>query len=72
MPTAEPWKIDPVWTILDLIEEKDKMILTPEYQRGNVWSTKKQQLLIDSIMREWEIGRILLNAISREIDHGAF
>ena len=69
---SQPWKIGPTWTILDFIEERDKIILDPVFQRGNVWPPKKQQLLIDSILREWEIGRILLNATQRKRKEGTF
>lgn len=29
--------------------------LQPEFQRGSVWSTTKQQLLVDSVLRSWYI-----------------
>jgi len=29
--------------------------LRPDFQRGEVWTTKKKKLLIDSILREWYI-----------------
>lgn len=69
---AQPWKTDPVWTIYDFNERKDKIVLDPEYQRSNVWKPKKQLLLIDSILRGWEIGQILLNATSQEREGGGF
>lgn len=68
----QPWKTKSVWAIYDFMEERNKIILDPVFQRGDVWSPKKQQLLIDSIMRDWEIGRILLNAISRKHEGGTF
>ncbi len=34
---------------------KDKINLQPEYQREFVWNCKKQDLLIDSIMRSFVI-----------------
>lgn len=41
-------------SILYQLEEKE-IDLDPEFQRGDVWNTQKQQLLIDTIMRGWEI-----------------
>lgn len=41
-------------SILFQLEEKE-IDLDPEFQRGDVWNTQKQQLLIDTIMRGWEI-----------------
>ena len=58
----EPWKTDPVWTILDFTEERPKIVLNPMFQRSDVWPPPKQRLLVDSILRDWEIGRILLHA----------
>lgn len=67
-----PWKTDPVWTIHDFHEEKQKIILNPFFQRGDVWPTEKQRLLIDSILKGWEIGRILLNAVSLPSEGNSF
>ncbi len=43
-----------------LIEIRDKIHLNPAWQRGPVWSTSKQALLIDSILREYDIPIIYL------------
>lgn len=40
--------------IITRIKNED-MNLQPDFQRGEVWSTNKQQKLIDSILREWTI-----------------
>lgn len=40
--------------------EEDEIDLDPEFQRGDVWNVQKQQLLIDTIMRGWEIPPIFL------------
>jgi len=34
--------------------------LDPEFQRGDVWNVKKQQMLVDTVLREWEIPPIFL------------
>ncbi|WP_333797370.1 DUF262 domain-containing protein [Rheinheimera sp.] len=35
--------------------EKGSIDLDPEFQRGDVWAVKKQQMLIDTILRKWQI-----------------
>ncbi|WP_281545236.1 DUF262 domain-containing protein [Grimontia sp. SpTr1] len=46
-------------SILAQLEEKE-IDLDPEFQRGDVWNIKKQQMLIDTIIRRWEIPPIFL------------
>ena len=43
------------WTIGDLIKlyDKDKIDLSPPYQRKEVWSLNDQKLLINSIKHNW-------------------
>lgn len=46
---------DPIISsIIDWIETNE-IDLQPEFQRGLVWGREKQQLLIDTILRRWEI-----------------
>jgi len=66
--TPEEWKFDQIWTIWDFLDKRDSIILEPKYQRKPVWPKSKQQLLIDSILLDWEIGRIILNAIEKVED----
>ena len=35
--------------------ERGELDLQPDFQRGEVWSQKKQKLLIDSILRDWHV-----------------
>lgn len=44
----------------ELIEIRDDIHLNPAWQRGPVWSTSKQALLIDSILRGYDIPMIYL------------
>lgn len=44
----------------DLIKIRDKILLNPAWQRGPVWSTSKQALLIDSILRAYDMPMIYL------------
>lgn len=54
-------------TIMRLYSEKDEILLDPEYQRmGGVWTLEKKQLLMDSILNDYDIPKIYLHAFSRE------
>lgn len=54
-------------TIMRLYSEKDEILLNPEYQRmGGVWTPEKKQLLIDSILNDYDIPKIYLHAFSRD------
>lgn len=41
-------------TLADRIEDGE-IDLTPDFQRGEVWSLSKRQKLIDSVLRDWHI-----------------
>lgn len=45
---------------------KDKIDPTPDYQRPSAWSRKQKQLLIDSILREYDIPKMYWRAVDRE------
>lgn len=54
-------KIDyETWTIKKLIEQKDNIDPKPQYQRTSVWSPRKKQLLIDSILRGYDLPKFYL------------
>jgi 5-methylcytosine-specific restriction endonuclease McrA len=50
------------WTVQDFIKLKkaDKLIVNKEYQRSEVWKTPKKQLLIDSLLSDYDVGSIIL------------
>jgi hypothetical protein len=51
-------------TIMKIFYEKNTINLEPEYQRlGNIWSESKKQLLIDSIINEYDIPKIYFHEI---------
>ncbi len=53
--------------ILKIYSEKDEIIVNPEYQRnGDIWSLEKRQLLIDSILNEYDIPKIYFHKLSKE------
>lgn len=51
-------------TIMRLYAEKDEIQLDPEYQRmGNIWGLEKKQLLIDSIINDYDIPKIYFHEL---------
>ncbi|MBL0798317.1 DUF262 domain-containing protein [Pseudomonas sp. B7] len=53
-------------TILRIYSEKDQIRLDPDYQRmGGVWTLEKKQLLIDSILNDYDIPKIYLHEYDR-------
>ena len=51
-----------IWTVKDLVElhRQDKLVVNREYQRSEVWKTPKKQLLIDSLISDYDMGSIIL------------
>nr|WP_067054697.1 DUF262 domain-containing protein [Mucilaginibacter sp. L294] len=53
-------------TILRIYSEKDQIVSDPEYQRnGGVWTPEKKQLLIDSILNNYDIPKIYFHQYDR-------
>lgn len=48
------------WSIDKTIKVKDSVDPKPQYQRGNVWADKDNSLLIDSILKGFDIPKIYL------------
>lgn len=57
------------WTVRELMQERDKKGLypNPDYQRGENWQEPQQKLLIDSVLREYQIPLIYLH---KKVDGG--
>ncbi|MBI2725250.1 MAG: DUF262 domain-containing protein [Polaromonas sp.] len=54
-------------TIMRLYSEKDEIQMDPDYQRmGGVWTVEKKQLLIDSILNDYDLPKIYLHSFTRE------
>ena len=51
------------WNIRMLADFQSRINVNAEYQRGKVWSTAQQALLIDSIMRGFDIPKIFLRKL---------
>jgi hypothetical protein len=54
-------------TILRIYSEKDQIVTDPEYQRnGGVWTPEKKQLLIDSILNNYDIPKMYFHQFDRK------
>jgi hypothetical protein len=54
-------------TILRIYSERDEIVVDPEYQRnGGVWTPEKKQLLIDSILNNYDIPKIYFHQYNRD------
>ena len=51
------------WTIRMLVDLKDRINTNAEYQRAKVWSRPQQALLIDSILRGFDIPKIYVRKL---------
>jgi len=51
------------WMISKFIRHKDKIDPKPQYQRSPVWNTGKKQLLLDTILREYDVPKIYLRRL---------
>lgn len=49
-----------------LYRRRDRYDLQPDFQREKVWSIEKEQKLIDSILKKWDIPKFYLNVIDDE------
>ncbi|TVO57582.1 DUF262 domain-containing protein [Denitromonas halophila] len=54
-------------TIMLLYSEKEEIQLDPQYQRmGGVWTKEKKQLLIDSILNDYDVPKLYFHEFSRD------
>lgn len=51
------------WSLKTINQRKNQIDPSPQYQRGSVWNTKKKRLLIDSILRGYDIPKIYFRKI---------
>jgi hypothetical protein len=57
------------WSVSRFARERTRIDAQPEYQRGEVWSLPKRQLLIDSILRQFDIPKIYLRKLTGNALH---
>lgn len=56
------------WPLFTLSKKRHKIDTNPDYQRPAVWTNAQKQLLIDSILREFDVPKIYLH----EKDNGTY
>ena len=57
------------WSIFSVKNRKDKINPQPAYQRTEVWTVKKKQLLIDSILRGYDLPKFYLAVSKLPYEH---
>jgi hypothetical protein len=62
-PTTEYLIVDEKFSIRDFHAYREDFVVRPPYQRKNVWSTGKQQALLDSLFRRYYVPRIVLREV---------
>ncbi len=61
--------IDKGWPISTVVRRKSKINPKPQYQRTPVWNKQKRQLLIDSILRGYDLPKFYLRSSDSEYEH---
>ena len=56
----------PTWPLISLNKRRKQINTNPDYQRPSVWTRNQKQLLIDSILRDYDIPKIYLHQVSKE------
>jgi hypothetical protein len=62
-PTTEYLIVDEKFSIRDFHAYREDFVVRPPYQRKNVWSTSKQQALLDSLFRRYYVPRIVVREV---------
>ena len=57
------------WTIETVVRRKPRINPRPQYQRTPVWNEAKRQLLIDSILRQYDVPKFYLRASNPPYEH---
>lgn len=67
-PLERPQSSLEAWTVSELINERASGQLSPnpEYQRGAVWKPRQMQMLVDSVMRNYQIPLVYLHKIEEK------
>ncbi|NEM99769.1 DUF262 domain-containing protein, partial [Pontibacter burrus] len=55
------------WTLNDLVNAQGKINPKPQYQRTSVWQPPKKKLLIDSILRGYDIPKFYLRKTPNDL-----
>jgi len=55
------------WPLFTLSKKRNKINTNPDYQRPSVWTKAQKQMLIDSILRDYDIPKIYLHKTSDDM-----
>ena len=53
------------WPLLSLNKRRNQINTNPDYQRPSVWTKNQKQLLIDSILHDYDIPKIYLHEVEK-------
>jgi len=56
----------PSWPLLSLNKRRKQINTNPDYQRPSVWTKGQKQMLIDSILRDYDIPKIYLHKVDND------
>lgn len=54
------------WALFTLSKKRNKINTNPDYQRPSVWTKAQKQLLIDSILRDYDVPKIYLHKTGKD------
>ena len=54
------------WPLFSLNKRRKQINTNPDYQRPSVWTKSQKQLLIDSILRDYDIPKIYLHEVEKD------
>jgi len=54
------------WSLYSLNKRRKQINTNPDYQRDSVWTKNQKQLLIDSILRDYDVPKIYLHEIVKD------
>lgn len=57
------------WPVYTIVMREDKINPQPQYQRAPVWNESKKQLLMDSILRGYDMPKFYLRPSAPPYEH---
>ncbi len=54
------------WPLFTLSKKRNQINTNPDYQRPAVWTKSQKQLLIDSILRDYDVPKVYLHEVNKD------
>ena len=54
------------WPLFTLSKKRNQINTNPDYQRPAVWTKAQKQLLIDSILRDYDVPKVYLHEVDKD------